>query len=81
MSKSHAARIENSDRLRKTLTALSAGHFVTAREIANKTGSMAVHTDIHELRQNGFKIVCTYKKTATSGRSLPHYQLIEQAGA
>lgn len=78
--KSHAAKIENSDRLRKTLDALTGGHHVTALEIFKKTGSMAVHTDIHELRENGFGILCEYQAPPCGGRKRPHYQLISSPG-
>lgn len=75
-SKSHAAKIENSDRLRRTLAVISDGDNYTARDIARHTKSMAVHTDIHELRENGFVIQKEYMQPPCGGRMLPHYQLI-----
>lgn len=78
--KSHAANIANSDRLRKTLKALASGHQLTTRDIARQTGSMAVHTDIHELRENGFDILMSYEPPPCGGRQVPHYQLLGSPG-
>jgi hypothetical protein len=57
---SHAARLSSSPRLRALLTALlkAGDRGLTTREIFDRTGSMAVHSDCHELRQNGYRISC-----------------------
>jgi hypothetical protein len=57
---SHAARLSSSPRLRALLTALlkAGDRGLTTREIFDRTGSMAVHSDVHELRQNGYRIGC-----------------------
>ena len=57
---SHAARLESSPRLRALLSALlkAGDRGLTTREIFDRTGSMAVHSDCHELRQNGYRIDC-----------------------
>lgn len=57
---SHAARLESSPRLRLLLSALlKAGERgLTTREIFEATGSMAVHSDVFELRENGYRIEC-----------------------
>ncbi len=54
----HAANIEKSRRLRLTLGPLQAPVGWTTKEIHQLTGSMAVHTDIAELRANGYDIEC-----------------------
>lgn len=60
---SHAAKIENSDRLKKLLRVLDSGEEFTTAELQTITNSMAIHSDVHELRQNGYKINCRYSKS------------------
>lgn len=57
---SHAADIDKSARLIKLLEILADGFEYTTAELQEKTGSMAIHTDIHELRSNGYAVKCKY---------------------
>lgn len=57
---SHAADIDKSARLKKLLEILADGFEYTTAELQEKTGSMAIHTDIHELRSNGYAVKCRY---------------------
>jgi biotin operon repressor len=52
----HAARIEQSDRLRRALSVLSDGHWHSTREIMRIADVCAVNTVISELRSNGIDI-------------------------
>jgi hypothetical protein len=54
----HAANAEKSKRLRKTYYALRYYGNPTTKQIADHTDSCAVHTDIAELRANGYQIDC-----------------------
>ena len=49
----HFAQLDKSERLQKTLSALSGDRWVSTLEIQQKTGSMCPGTDISELRKNG----------------------------
>jgi hypothetical protein len=74
---SHAARIETSPRLRALLTALlkAGDRGLTTREIFDRTGSMAVHSDAHELRQNGYRIGCRSDGKTAGGRRVFRYRI------
>jgi hypothetical protein len=54
--KSHAAILNKSERLKKLDALLCDGELHTTKEIQERTGSVAVHSDIHELRCNGRNI-------------------------
>jgi biotin operon repressor len=58
--KSHAAKADRSPRLQKLLSILKDGNIYSTARLQSATGSMAVHTDIHELRCNGYDIECRY---------------------
>jgi len=60
----HAADSTKSERLRRMLNDLRALPGSTTFEIQNRTKSCAVHSDIAELRQNGYIIdrVCEGKR-------------------
>ena len=58
--KSHAAKADKSTRLQKLLSVLQRGGIFSTARLHSATGSMAVHTDIHELRCNGYKITRHY---------------------
>ena len=79
---SHAARLESSPRLRTLLSALlKAGERgLTTREIFDQTGSMAVHSDCHELRENGYRVECRTDRApasvGVSGRRRFRYRLL-----
>ncbi len=76
--RSHFARIENSDRLKLLLRALRETWCCkkTTAYLKAETGSVAVHSDIHELRKNGYKIECKYSHTNTDDRKIYVYRLI-----
>lgn len=71
----HAAKLDGSERLRRTLSFIrgwgSAG--VTSAELQGFTNSMAVATDVSELRRNGFLIDCKYEGTNERGRRVYRY--------
>jgi hypothetical protein len=77
---SHAARLSSSPRLRALLTALlkAGDRGLTTREIFDRTGSMAVHSDCHELRENGYRIECRSEPQGieTAGRRRFRYRLL-----
>lgn len=57
---SHAANYKKSERLQGLYSLLGTGDEYTTAQIQSITGSMAIHSDVHELRQNGFDISCRY---------------------
>jgi hypothetical protein len=71
----HAAKADKSERLRQTLLAIrSWGKYgATGAQIQGHTGSMAVATDISELRQNGYNIECKYEGLSPYGRKIFRY--------
>jgi hypothetical protein len=73
---SHAAKIENSDRLQKVKALLSQGGIFTTARIQTETGSMAVHTDVHELRVRGVPVSrAIYLGRNGEGRRVHGYKL------
>lgn len=74
---SHAARVESSERLQQTLEVLRCGDWLDGWVIAQQTRSQALHSDIHELRQNGFQIEQRYARTTDNGRRVSQYRLNE----
>ena len=75
---SHAARVDSSPRLRALLSALlkAGDRGLTTREIFDRTGSMAVHSDAHELRANGYRISCSGAGRTKDGRRVYVYRLV-----
>ena len=74
---SHHANLKNSERLQSTLSVLADHRWHTSEEIYHRTQSMAVHSDIHELRKNGLIIDQRYRKGLTSKRRrISEYQLL-----
>ena len=71
----HNGRIENSDRLRRTLAFVRSWGATGApsAEIQGFTGSMAVATDISEIRRNGYDIECKYVGMTDKGRKVYNY--------
>lgn len=75
-SKSHFAQLKNSERLQLLKKMLSDRQWHTTEEIALCTGSMAVHTDIHELRKNGVNVSpAKYCGRSTTGRKIYAYRI------
>lgn len=54
----HAARIESSARLRRTMAVLEDGRWHTTREIMREADVCAVNSCIAELRENGLDVEC-----------------------
>jgi hypothetical protein len=66
---SHAARISSSPRLRALLTALlkAGDRGLTTKEIQVLTDACAVHSDVCELRANGYRIPCRMESDVALG--------------
>jgi biotin operon repressor len=73
---SHAAKIENSPRLQETLALLRDCTWHDGADITAATGSQALHSDIHELRENGYTIEQRYAGRTDKGRRISQYRLI-----
>lgn len=75
---SHAARVESSSRLQRTLAILIDFNWHDGAEITRATDSQALHSDIHELRQNCYRIEQRYAGKTESGRRISQYRLLPQ---
>jgi hypothetical protein len=73
--KSHFANVGKSDRLKRLLKELSDGQKHSTLELQQSTGSMAIHSDIHELRCNNYPVKTTYGGLSAEGRKVFHHQL------
>ncbi|MCP5230696.1 MAG: hypothetical protein H6948_01145 [Zoogloeaceae bacterium] len=71
----HAAQIMNSKRLQRTARALADGQWHTTWEIASVTRSVAVSTDISELRRNGLVVESRAKGMSEDGGRIFEYRL------
>lgn len=72
----HAANAKKSKRLQATLRALRRSQRgCTTRQLARATGSVAPHSDVAEIRANGFNVSCTYEGTTPNGRRVYRYRL------
>jgi len=68
--------ITTSERLKKLLSVLRYGGRQTTSQIQAETGSMAVHSDVCDLRGNGFPVKCRYQYTdPDTGRRVFTYEL------
>jgi len=78
-SSAHAARIESSPRLQRCLAALRryGATGATTYQLFDATGSMAVHSDVSELRANGLRVDC-WMDRAENGRRIYRYRLVEE---
>ena len=72
----HYAKLEKSKRLQNTLNVLADCKPHSAFTIQAITQSMAVHTDIAELRANGFDITQFNNGRTSNGRLISMYQLM-----
>jgi hypothetical protein len=54
----HAAKIDNSARLKRVLDLLKDGREHSTRDIVRQSDVCAVNSIVGELRENGFKILC-----------------------
>jgi len=80
----HFAKLDKSNRLKKTLAALAGNRWKTTDEIRRQTKSVAVHSDISELRRNNKDIICRYDHKEPNGSRVYRYRLLrprEQEGA
>lgn len=78
----HAARVENSDRLRRVLEALRANpDGLTTREVTDVAGVLAVSATMAELRQGllpgGTTVRCDYVARTRHGARIYRYRLEE----
>lgn len=72
----HAAKLEKSTRLRRVKELLlTFPEGLTTMEIATAAGSVAVHSDVAELRANGLGIECQYEGRTAEGRRVYRYVL------
>ena len=72
----HAASAEKSERLKRTLAALRAGGLFgrTGAELSRATGSLAISTDISELRKNGWIVDSQHLKPSNR---MPSFTVFE----
>ena len=75
----HAARLDRSPRLQRTLAALRDGEWHSTRDILRDAHICAVNSCIAELRANGYVITCQ-QRIGSDGRRLFFYRLEEDAG-
>ena len=54
----HAAKLENSPRLQRLLSALSDGREYSTRELVKAAEVMAINSAVDELRENGLDVRC-----------------------
>ncbi len=74
-AKHHGGTMQKSLRLKKTLPlVLGRGH--TNFEIQAKTGSMAVHTDVDDLRKLGWPVKRFYQGLSENGRKIQLYRVV-----
>lgn len=72
----HNADAEKSPRLMRTLEVLKAfPEGATTWDLQCLTNSMAPATDISEIRQNGYDVVCTYEGKTSTNRRIFRYHL------
>ncbi len=71
------AKLENSPRLQRALDALlrAGKNGLTTFDLFVATGSMAVHSDVSEIRANGYDISCAMVGKNASGRRVYRYTL------
>lgn len=50
----------------------------TSRQLAQETGSMAVATDVSELRRSGYLVPCEYEGKTPEGRKVYRYSLFAE---
>ena len=74
----HAAKLSKSRRLQVLLRILKSRRprGMTGLELASRTGSLAIATDVSELRHSGVLIRCDYDFTTAEGRRVFRYRLV-----
>lgn len=78
--KSHYANVNKSNRLKRLLSELQNGKLLSTVELQHKTGSMAIHSDIHELRCNGINVSRAKYIGTHNGNRIYGYQIENQEG-
>lgn len=69
------ASLKKSDRLKRLYHVLSDRCWHSSADIQRKTRAVAVHSDVSELRCNGFTIPCRYSGLSRTGRKIYQYRL------
>ena len=67
---------KKSSRLKTLLDILKDGCSHTTKELQDRTGSCAVHSDIAEIRANGITVVRRYAGKNMNGRQINYYSLL-----
>ena len=77
----NAAKLEKSSRLQAVLAFLRdrGERGATTAELQAATGSMAIHSDVAEVRANGVEVSCAYDGTS-NGRRVYRYRLAAAGG-
>ena len=75
--RSHFANAADSPRLKKLLAVFEDGLGHTTMELSTKCQGCAIHSDIHELRQNGYNIEREYMGKNANGRQVNIYRLVK----
>jgi len=71
--KHHGGNSAKSERLKPILQVLSDAAWHTTTELSKKNHSVALHSDISDLRKNGFTIHCEYSGLSRTGRKIYKY--------
>lgn len=71
----HGGNPATSVRLKNTLAVLSDMKPHSTLDIQEKTGSMAVSTDIGDLRKSGYEIECHFSRVTFNGRKVYVYMM------
>jgi hypothetical protein len=70
----HGGSPQTSDRLRQTLLYLADGNWHTTLDIQSVTGSVAVSSDVGDLRKCGYNISCEYQGLTENKRKIYRYR-------
>jgi len=76
----HNANADKSKRLQVLLRILRSNsrYGISTINIQHLTQSMAVATDVSELRQNGYEVRCSYVGKTPNGRRIFKYRIVEE---
>ena len=72
----HAGNLKSSRMLQAIHEVLLDYQPHSTKEIADKTGCLAVGTRISELRHGGLRVGCVYKRKTENGNKIYEYQLL-----
>lgn len=79
LSRNGGGNIKKSDRLQTLLGFMRKGSWCDSLVIASHTASLAIHSDIQDLRRNGYLIERKYCGLNGNGRQINKYRLIGRA--